>query len=151
MAYASISGRAKTSARSPRAHAICDRCGFRYNHVDLRWQIEWRGPVLQNIRILVCRTCYDIPQENVRAITLPTDPEPIMNARVQDFDAAEIDYRTVSAPTVLDPVTGIPIPGTTLRVTEDGQNRVRTPFGRPVGLDQNAVMPFEPAAGSVLA
>jgi len=142
MSYASQSGRAKTSARNPRTHAICDRCGFRYNLVDLAWQVEWRGPVLQNIRLLVCRPCYDVPQENLRTIVLPADPEPVQNARVQDFVNAETDYRSLSAPTVLDPTTGIPIPNQTLRVTEDCQNRTTMPYGAPVGLNQNAVMPY---------
>jgi hypothetical protein len=119
------------------------RCGLWFNRVDLKFQHDWRGATVQNLWILVCRQCYDTPQEQLRAITLPADPEPVFYPSVQDFDAAEIDYRTLAAPTVLDPVTGIPIPGTTLRVTEDGQNRVTTPFGRPVGLDQNAVMPFD--------
>jgi hypothetical protein len=142
MAYASISGRARTSAKKPQAHAICDRCGFRFNFVDLSWQFDWRGPTVQNLRILVCRKCTDIPQEQLRAIVLPADPVPIINARTQDFEGAETDYRAVSYPTAIDPVTGIPIPSTDLRITEDCDNRTAYPFGRPVGLNQNAVMPY---------
>ena len=98
MAYASQSGRARTSASNPQAHAICDRCGFRYNWVDLRWQYDWRGATMQNIRILVCKECYDKPQEQLRAIVVPADPTPIVNARVQDFAYAETNYITVSPP-----------------------------------------------------
>ena len=145
MAYASQSGRARTSAKKPQAHAICDRCGFRYNFVDLQWQYDWRGPVIQNIRILVCKPCLDRSQEQLRAIVLPADPEPIINARTQDFVGAETNYRTISAPTVYDAKTGLPIPGTTLRVTEDCQNRTVDPFGEPVGLTQPAVMPYNGA------
>jgi|SRR5215475_1118465 len=76
-------GRAKISSRDPRALAVCDRCQFLFNHVDLDWQFEWRGPALQNLRILVCRSCMDVPQENVRVITLPSDPVPILNPRPQ--------------------------------------------------------------------
>jgi hypothetical protein len=94
------------------------------------------------LRILVCKSCYDKPQEQLRAIVLPTDPEPIINARVQDFELAETNFRSLSRPTVLDPITGIPIPDTRLRVTEDCENRTAYPFGRPVGLDQRTVMPF---------
>jgi hypothetical protein len=65
-----------------------------------------------------------------------------MNARTQDFETAESDYRAVSYPTVTDPVTGIPIPSTALRTTEDCQNRVTMPYGVPRGLDQNAIMPL---------
>lgn len=139
MAYASISGRARTSARSPQAHAICDRCGRRWNLVDLSWQFDWRGPILQNLRFLVCRPCYDQPQEQLRTIVLPADPVPVMNARVQDFRAAESDYRTTSAPPVIDPRTGIPIPGKVYRATPERNNRTTLPFGRPVGNIQPSI------------
>lgn len=149
MAYASISGRARTSAKKPQAHAICDRCGFRYNWVDLSWQYDWRGAVIQNLRILVCKRCLDKPQEQLRAIVVPADPTPIINARPQDFTQAENDYRAVSAPTVYDKVTGIPIPSSALRVTEDCQNRTVYPFGVPSGEIQNAIMPYNAATRSV--
>jgi hypothetical protein len=43
---------------------------------------DWRGPRIQNLRILVCQTCYDQPQMNgQRTIILPPDPIPIMNPR----------------------------------------------------------------------
>jgi hypothetical protein len=142
MGYASQAGRAKTSSRNPQAHAICDRCGFRYNWVNLRWQYDWRGATLQNIRILVCDTCYDTPQEQLRAIVVPADPTPIINARVQDFALAETDNFTISTPTVYDPITGIPIPPTTNIVTQDGNNLNTQVIGVPVGLDANAVMPL---------
>ena len=76
------------------------------------------------------------------AITLPADPVPIFYPSVENFEQAESDYRAVSYPTVTDPVTGIPIPSTALRVTEDCQNRVTSPYGTPVGHDQNAIMPL---------
>ena len=143
MAYASLSGRAKTSSSNPQAHAICDRCGFRYNHVDLHWQYDWRGASLQNVRILVCNECTDVAQEQQRAIVVPADPMPIMQARVQDFQQAETDFSTISQPTVYDPVTGIPIPSTTTLLTQNGQNMTTQPLGIPNNLDINAVMPLE--------
>jgi hypothetical protein len=142
MSYASQAGRARTSATSPQAHAICDRCGFRYNFVDLQWQFDWRGASLQNLKILVCNTCLDTPQEQLRAIVVPADPTPIMNARVQDFTVAETDYLTTSGPTVYDQNTGIPIPSTTNVVTQNGDNITMQPYGPPVGLEQAAVMPL---------
>lgn len=142
MAYASQSGRARTSATSPQAHAICDRCGFRYNFVDLQWQYDWRGAALQNLRILVCNDCLDTPQEQLRAIVVPADPTPIVNARVQDFTTAETDYITTSAPTVYNYPTGIPVPSTTNIVTQDGNNLTPQPYGVPVGLEQGAIMPL---------
>ena len=110
MGYASLSGRARTNAANPQAHAICDRCGFRFNFSDLTWQMDWRGAALMNIRLLVCKTCLDKPQEQLRAIVIPADPTPIVNARIQDFDLASTDNFALSAPTQLDPVTGLPLP-----------------------------------------
>ena len=105
MGYASQAGRARTSATNPQAYAICDRCGFVYNHVNLRWQFDWRGASLQNLRLLVCDTCYDVPQEQLRAIVVPADPMPIVNARVQDFVTAETNTRYTSG-TSLVPISG---------------------------------------------
>ena len=141
MAYASIAGRARTSTSNPEAHAICDRCGFRYNHVELAFQYDWRGASLQNVRILVCRRCKDIPQEQLRAIVVPADPMPITDARVQDFVSASTDYQTVSAPPVIDPTTGIPIPSTTIIVDGNGDPVTMQPYGPPTGLVQPAQPP----------
>lgn len=145
MAYASQSGRARTSAKNPRAFSVCQRCGIWNNRVNLQFQFEWRGATLQNTFILVCKTCLDIPQEQNRAITLPADPVPIFYPSVENFEQADTSYLAVTAPTVYDKVTGIPIPPDALRVTEDCQNRNPYPFGRPVGLSQAAVMPYNGA------
>lgn len=143
MAYASISGRARTSSSNPQAHAICDRCGFRYNRVNLNWQYDWRGAALQNVRILVCNTCMDTPQEQLRAIVVPADPVPIDQPRTQDFAQAETNYQTITEPSAIDPVTGIPIPGKTTLVTQDGQSLLTQAIGVPADIDQNAVMPLD--------
>jgi len=83
-------GNAQISERAPRALAICDRCGFTYNHDELAWQWDWlQGPRLFNKRILVCRTCLDIPQENGRTIVLPPDPVPITNPRPENYVLAD--------------------------------------------------------------
>lgn len=82
----SLTGRAVTSPTHPHAHAICDRCGFRYNHVQLKWQMDWRGPRMQNLRILVCQDCMDSPQQSgQRTILIPADPIPVMNARPEFY------------------------------------------------------------------
>lgn len=143
MAYASLSGRARTSSTNPQAHAICDRCGFRYNRVNLNWQYDWRGASLQNVRILVCNTCMDTPQEQLRAIVVPADPVPIDQPRTQDFAQAETNYQTITEPATIDPVTGIPIPGTTTLSAQNGQNLLTQPIGEPTGLDQGAIMPLQ--------
>ena len=133
MGYASISGRARTSATNPQAHAICDRCGFRYNHVSLRWQYDWRGTSEQNIRILVCNTCYDTPQQQLRAIVIPADPIPIQNPRTQDFVTAETSNRFTSGQNTVDPTTGIPVVGGDNRITQDSNDRVVQQTGEPSG------------------
>mgnify|MGYP006266642005 CR=1 FL=1 len=144
MGYASLSGRARTSSRSPQAHAICDRCGFRYNHSNLRWQFDWAGASLINKRILVCNPCYDTPQNQLRAIILPADPVPVVNPRTEAFEYDETNVRVVSQPATIDPITGLPIPGLAPNlVTQDGQNNTTQPYGPPVGLDANAVMPVQ--------
>lgn len=120
MAYASRAGRARTSATNPQAHAICDRCGGRYNHVDLQFQFDWAGATVQNKRILVCRHCLDEMQPQLRSITLPGDPPPILNPRPENFTAAETNFRVTE---------GSPLPITvpdddTVRITEDGNQRI---------------------------
>jgi hypothetical protein len=54
---------------------------MRWNHVDLSWQFDWRGAQLQNLRILVCRRCLDVPHEQLRSYSPPPDPLPIVNPR----------------------------------------------------------------------
>jgi hypothetical protein len=61
---------------------------------------------------------------------------------VQDYDAAASADITISAPTVYDPITGIPIPQTATIVTQDGNQVEAQPLGKPRGLDSNAVMPL---------
>ncbi len=73
--------RASVNPQAPRALGVCDRCGFIWNHYQLRWQHDWQGPRLQNLRILVCPDCIDTPQQNGQTIILPPDPIPIQNAR----------------------------------------------------------------------
>jgi hypothetical protein len=133
MAYASQAGRARTSARSPQAHAICDRCGFRYNLVDLNWQFDWRGASLQNIKLLVCKSCYDEPQEQLRAIVIPADPVPVANQRIQDFVTAEQNTRVTSGQNTVDPRTGIPIINGDTRITQNDEVRVTQQTGEPPG------------------
>jgi hypothetical protein len=137
MSYASKFGRAKVNSRNPQAFAICDRCGFGFNHVDLRSQMDYAGAALINKRILVCNSCYDTPNEQLRAIILPADPMPIMNPRVPDFQRAETNQRVASAPYATNTRTGIPVPGGATRVTEDGQTRATQQTGEPPsGLNQ---------------
>lgn len=139
-------GRAKVNSRSPEAFGICDNCSFLYNLSELRWQFQWAGNKLVNMRQLVCRRCNDIPQTQLRAIVLPADPMPVMNPRPQNYQLAETDYRTTSGQNTVDPETGIPILGNTMRITENDDYRVTQETGAPngslnelPGTDPNAV------------
>ena len=142
-------GRASVSTRNPRAFGICDRCGFLYNHDQLQWQFDWAGASLINKRILVCNTCNDEPQSQLRAIVLPADPVPIINPRIQDYENAESDYRQTQGNTT-NAATGIPVPGGDTRITQNNNTRVtqqiggtRVDISEQPGLDQNAVMPLQ--------
>jgi len=78
-------GRAKVSSRNPRAWGVCDFCGAIYNRDELQWQYEWAGPRIVNQNMLVCESCYDTPQEQLRSIVLPTDPVPIDDPRIERY------------------------------------------------------------------
>ena len=145
-------GRAKVSARNPRAFGICDRCGFLYNHVNLQWQYDWAGASLINKRILVCNECNDVPQSQLRAIVVPADPVPILNPRIQDYNTAESDYRITQGNTT-NQSTGIPVPGGDTRITQNNNTRVtqeiggtRADLSEQPGLDQSAIMPLSGTA-----
>lgn len=142
-------GRAKVSARNPRAFGICDRCGFLYNHVNLQWQYDWAGASLINKRILVCDECNDVPQSQLRAIVVPADPVPILNPRIQDYNTSESDYRITQGNTT-NTQTGIPVPGGDTRITQNNNTRVtqeiggtRADISQQPGLDQNAIAPLQ--------
>lgn len=150
-------GRARVSTRNPNAFGICDRCGILYNHNQLSWQFDWAGASLINKRLLVCETCNDTPQQQLRAIVVPADPVPIQNPRVQDYSVAESDYRITQGNTT-NARTGIPVPGGDTRITQNSNTRVtqetggtRADLSEQPGLDQNAIMPLQGAtAYSVL-
>lgn len=142
MGYASRSGRAVTNPNDPASFAPCQRCGIWYNRRTLKNQHDWRGPTLLPLYIFVCPPCYDTPQEQLRSIVVAADPVPIYLALTEPFLQDESNFLTVSAPTVYDPITGIPIPSTTVLITQDDQPLTSQVIGEPVGLDQNAVMPL---------
>ena len=76
-------GRARLDPQHPAAFAICDRCGFLYNHRDLQFQPEWHGTKILAIRHLVCPKCLDEPNMTLKAVKLPPDPVPILNPRAE--------------------------------------------------------------------
>ena len=138
MGYASRSGRAKTDPKNPRAFGVCDRCSMWYNHANLSWQYDWAGASLINKKMLVCQTCYDEPQQQLRAIVVPADPMPVMNPRVEPYAWDETDRRQVSGADIVSPTTGIPVPRGDTRVTTAGSaatsnNRVTQQTGEAPG------------------
>lgn len=110
-------GHAHVNPRAPRAFAVCDRCARWFNHDQLAWQLEYAGPNLQNLRLLVCRECLDVPQPQLKPRILPPDPMPVMNARPEPFAYDNASWITTES--------GIPID------TEDG-NRLITETDTPV-------------------
>lgn len=135
MGYASKLGKAKIDARSPRAAAVCDRCARVYNHKDLHWQYDFRGRSLANLRILVCNTCEDTPQPQLKPRIIPPDPMPIQNARPERYRQYETNTRVTQGNTI-DFWTGIPIPGGDTRITQTDDVRVTQQTGEPpFGLD----------------
>jgi hypothetical protein len=58
---------------------------------------------------------------------------PVLNPRVQNYQAASTDYRATSGQNTVNPTTGIPIPGNTLRITENDDFRVTQQTGEPPG------------------
>lgn len=82
-------GRAQVSTSRPQAFAVCDSCGIWHNQVDLSWQHQWAGVKLQNLRLLVCRRCLDVPQPQLKARILQPDPVPIRNPRPEYFSIDE--------------------------------------------------------------
>lgn len=82
--------RAAVDPTSPRAWATDDRSGFIGNHENLRWQYEWAGNQLVNLRILIFDDEYDRPQRQLGTIIIPPDPPPIIQARVEQYNIDEV-------------------------------------------------------------
>jgi hypothetical protein len=88
-------GHAKLDPQHPAAFAICDRCGFLYNHRDLRWDAQWHGTEVRRTGHLVCPSCWDMPNPTLKARALPPDPVPILNPRPDKKDppSDDLDYK----------------------------------------------------------
>jgi hypothetical protein len=86
-------GRANVDPQSPRAFAVCDRCGGWVNHVDLQEQMQWAGSLKVSQNVLVCDRCIDDPSDFLKTLILPPDPAPVLDARVEQYTLDEDDYR----------------------------------------------------------
>jgi hypothetical protein len=87
-------GHVTVDPRSPRAGAVCDRCGERYQRQgagtnSLQWQFEYQGSGTINLRILVCPVCIDELQPQLLAPRVPADPLPVLNPRPEPYATEE--------------------------------------------------------------
>lgn len=91
--------RAEVNADNPAGWATCDACGFVTNHNKLSWEQQYYGPTLRNTGFLLCEGCIEKskPAPFLQTIILPPDPLPLMNPRVEDYDADENSYRATQA------------------------------------------------------
>lgn len=147
MSYASKAGRARTSAKSPVAQAVCDRCGMWYSITDTQFQFDWRGTALQCLWLRVCKRCLDVPQQQLRAIQLPADPVPVWQPRPENFVADEVDSnQPIGVPTGLDQNAVMPYNGIVqkasvllpvLSVISNGTTTIFVTCSAPHGLSNN--------------
>lgn len=105
-------GHVRVNARSPESAGICDRCGRIFQRNTLRWQFDYAGLRLQNLKILVCDSgCYDQPQRQKGAKPVSPDPLPIYNARPEPFTVTGFGYdesNIMEQPTIYYPPFGSP-------------------------------------------
>lgn len=113
MAYRPHPRRAEVNPDRPDPWSTCERCGFITGHSKLSWQYQWAGNSLINLSMLVCEDCLDVPQEQLRAIILPVDPDPLFNARPEPYVIDETDWRVTQDDEI--------------RETQDGDLRVTQP------------------------
>lgn len=111
---------ADTNPDWPQGWGTCDRCGFQVNLVRLRWDRQFAGMQLINLRFLVCEYCVDVPQQQLRTLILPADPPGLQNARVEPYVIDETDWRTVSDGSIRETQDG------SLRVTQPSQTEAVT-------------------------
>lgn len=73
---------APVDVTQPEPNGFCDRCNRRFLKRDLSFQYDFRGPVLQNLRIEVCPSCLDDPQPQLKPVIIPgPDPTPVKDPR----------------------------------------------------------------------
>lgn len=111
------SSHAWADMRRPQPWGCCDRCGFRYMHSALRFQFDWRGNAIQNLRILVDHRCEDEPQPQLRPILIGPDPYPVRDPRPGFASQQEANPPVPPIPSPPGP-TGLFNDGGVLQVTD---------------------------------
>ena len=99
-------GRASVDPSNPRAFGICDACGFLYNLEDLHYQHKVAGGTVVNTNMRRCEKCTDDLQLNLMTITLPPDPMPVVDPRVENFAIDEIDYLSTQNNAIIETEDG---------------------------------------------
>jgi hypothetical protein len=106
MGYASRSGRAVTNPEHPRAFGVCDDCGIWCNLHKLRYQWEWQGTQLVNLRFRKCDQCLDKPNPQLKARMAPPDPVPVWDPRPESFIQSAYDPSSVPGGLIATSVGG---------------------------------------------
>lgn len=125
------SQRAPVDIERPEAWAICDRCGFRYLHRDLVWQVDWRGNNLQNLMLLVCERCDDIPQDQLRPIIIGPDPVPVKDPR-PGWYASQMGFTPSFSVTEIIDGAVVPAPSSGPWLTDGNGNVITDGNGNPI-------------------
>lgn len=99
-------GKARVDPSNPEAFSVCDRCGFWFNRVDLQYQHIVAGATIVSTNLAVCERCTDDLQLNLMAITLPPDPVPIADPRIENFAIDEIDYLSTQDDEIIETEDG---------------------------------------------
>ena len=125
-------GQAVVDPENPERFALCDRCQRQFNRSALSWQKQYAGPVLIDIKLLVCADCLDEPAPFQRTITIPMDPPPVYNARHETPMAIDgANAYTVRTPPGKNMFTGSASFGITPTVTNKPKSILT---GAPAGI-----------------
>lgn len=111
--------------------AICDLCGFLWNHSRLSFQWDYGGAELINLGILVCPDCLDIPFLPRKTILLPADPIPIENPRPPSYTQQE----GYTDPTIPNPWPDQPITNNEAFLETDSAIPIVTQNGLNIAAD----------------
>jgi hypothetical protein len=89
--------RTQTDPENPRAWGTSDMNGMIGQHNKMKWQHDWRGNKIINLRILVHEDELDIPNRQLGNLVLTADPPPIHNARPEGYALDEATQRMDSS------------------------------------------------------
>lgn len=54
---------------------------------------------LQNLRLLVCKRCLDVPMDQLKTIVIPADPMPVLNPRPEHYAETVPSFIATESPT----------------------------------------------------